>query len=294
VSGSRTVGLFIRSAAEARFDDASVTASLRDSMSREAQIFAGITSFDVVSERPVRISRVTPIAAADAARLVEVKLAGAEVVASTVTSERWLVVTVDVTTYTPGTIVYLVVTSDPIVAGAALVRDDGTATIVGTVPLDLLTTGAHRIRVVGSRAFGTVTVNSQGGLHIPADTLRQIELFDTETTAVVEVIGVDAHGATRQLVRYIPLHTDPPYWILLVLLDLSLLGLYLRRRGVLESADRRAVAASTMLVASVVIGWIGWAARYPEIAAASAAILVLGLLAVLGSARKTATAPRTV
>jgi hypothetical protein len=293
VSGSRTVGLFILPAVDARLADASVTASLEDSMSREAQIFAGITSFDVVSERP-GVSRVTPIAAADAARFVEMGLSRAEFFDVGVVSERWLVLSVAVRTYAPGTIVYLVVTSEPIVVGSALVRADGTATIVGTLPLALLETGAHRIRVVGSRDFGTITVNARGNLHIPEGTLRQIELFDTETTAVVEALGVDEDGAVRQVVRYIPLHTDPPYWILLVLLDVCLLGLYLRRRGAVQSAQRRAVAASTLLIVAVVIGWIGWTMRYPEITAAAAALLALGVLAVIRSGPTTANEPRPV
>ena len=263
-------------------------------MDREAQSFAGITSFDVVSEHPGPVSVVRAIAAGDEARFAEMALPGARFADTGVSSGRWLIVHVAVGTYTPGTVVYLVVTSEPIIIGAAVVRADGTATLAGALPLGLLDSGAHRIRVVGSRDFGTVTVTAQGSLHIPAVTLRHIELFDTETTAVVEILGVDAAGGTRQLVRYIPLHTDPPYWILLVLLDLCLLGLYLRRRGYLESQRRGGAAASTLIVAAVVVGWVGWTMRFPEIAAASAALLVLGLVLVIASASRTASVVRRV
>jgi len=282
VSGSRTVGLFILPGAQDSIDNAAISGSLQDSIRREAQSFAGVTDLRVVSERPVFTASATTISAAEVSRFAEMQLPGVRFADTNVSSRHWLVVQAHVTTYTAGSTVYLLVTSSPLVIGLAVVGADGTARIEGALPLDTLGGGAHRLRIVGSRDFGTVSVSEQGSLQIPPQTLTQIRLFDQETTAVVEVAGMNADGGARLLVRYIPLHEDAPYWMLLILLDLDLLVLYLRRRRRLVSLPGKAIAGATLGAAATAIGWIGWTMRYPEISAASGVLLLIGLLLLVG------------
>lgn len=278
VSGSRTVGLFILPGAQANIDNAAIRASLSDSAIREGRSFARVTDLQVMDERPAAADRIPEFSDADRKRFAEMELVGASLVDTSIASRHWLVVQAAAETYTPGSTVFLVVTSTPLVIGAARVGADGAAVITGAAPLELLGGGAHRLRVVGSRDFGTVTVNAQGGMQIPPATLAEIQLFDQETTAVVELIGLQPDGGARQLVRYIPLHEDPPYWMLLVPLDLVLLSLYLRRRRRLEPVRSKSLMAGILGVSAAVVSYVAWTMRYPEIAAASVLLLVLGLL----------------
>jgi len=188
---------------------------------------------------------------------------------------------VSVEQYVPGSRVYLVITSDPLIIDSAIVSNDGTARLSGAVPLEVLGEGAHRLRVVGSRQLSGIVANDRGEIRVPEAALREVETFDNGTTAVVEITGVQQSGGVRTVVRYIPLRGEFPWWLLVAVLIGDLGAGVLRKRGHLVFAPRRWVAMAGITIAALSASWLGWLALWPEIVPGCALLLIFGALAIM-------------
>lgn len=272
VTGARTVAAvvippdFKTMAAEA------IEASFRDSAARQRanlagqmcgatgrELFAAALDFVVSEGAPKENKNPTTMTAEGERIMEESELVGAQLLTNEERSMggKWVTVEASAATYEPGSIVYLVSTSEPKVFGTATVDKEGNAKIVAAMPLEALGAGAHRFRVVGTRDLGGVTVGADGEVQLSDATVAEIKRFDTGTTGTARIYGQAAIGGEQDLVRYIPLREPTPWYWLLVPLFTLLLFAYLRRTRRLFG--RRFTAA---LVIGALSGippmWIGW------------------------------------
>lgn len=173
--------------------------------------------------------------------------------------ETWLQVSGSAQTYAPGTVVYLTVTSQPLVIGSAVVDRNGFVEIAGAFPAEWLVAGEHRIRLVGIRALEGVTVDDQGEIQLSDDLMTEIQRFDLGTQSTIAVVGSNESGATHTALRVVPLVPDAPWWLLwFIALGFALVSL-IRYRGGLASTTRRVLGAMTIVLSAlpgVILGWL--------------------------------------
>lgn len=283
VSGSRTIAQFVLPRTVGTIDTAAVVASLQDSAARQALAYAHVDTAAVSAAAPSNAGGAPIIDPADLRRFAEEELDGVKPFAMSDASglRNWLVVDVSVTQYVPGSRVYLVVTSDPLIIDSAIVSNDGTARLSGAVPLEALGEGAHRLRVVGSRQLSGIVVNEKGEIRVPEAALREVETFDHGTTAVVEITGVQQLGGVRTIIRFIPLRGEFPWWLLVAVLIGDLGAVLLRKRGHLVFARRRWLALAGITLATLSASWLGWLALWPEVVPGCALLFILGGLLIL-------------
>lgn len=172
---------------------------------------------------------------------------------------RWVAVSGSAQTYAPGTVVYLTVTSQPLIIGSAVVGRDGFVEIAGAFPADWLTLGEHRVRLVGIRALDGVSVDDQGEVQLSDELMTEIQRFDLGTQSTIAVIGSNESGGQHTALRVVPLVPEAPWWTLWLILAGFLLVGVARYRGVLFSRGRRMLGGSAVVasaVPAVILGWL--------------------------------------
>jgi hypothetical protein len=171
----------------------------------------------------------------------------------------WVQVSGSAQTYAPGTVVYLAVTSQPLVIASAVADDRGFVEIAGTFPADWLDAGEHRIRLVGVRALDGASVGEAGEVQLSDALMAEIQRFDLGTQSTIAVIGSNESGGTHTALRVVPLTPVAPWWTLWVILAGLLLAGGARYAGWLATPGRR-VAANVLIVGSavpaVILGWL--------------------------------------
>lgn len=180
---------------------------------------------------------------------------------------QWIRVTAHVEGYVPGSVVYLAVTTNPVIVAASLVSKTGTADLTGLVPTDLLEPGGHNLRIVGIRQLSGVTSDADGTIVISDATMTEIRRFDLGTQATVRLVGANSTGGNYQVVRIVQLNPDAPWWTVVLL---GLLGLALSAAVALVRTSRR----RTAFAASVALGLLtllpeiaGWLTRAYDVMA---------------------------
>jgi uncharacterized repeat protein (TIGR02543 family) len=199
----------------------------------------------------------------------------------TTANTDWLLIQTSSSTYLPGTEVFLTVTSDPIVIGSALVDDAGRAVISGTIPLDLLGPGEHRIRLVGIRDLEGAYLNEQGDLQLTSELISEIERFDRGTLSTVAIIGNYDTNTGHIALRVVDLAATPPWWTLWFILGAVLISLAVRiprRTGTTLRRWGSVALALGSAVPGVVLGWLS------TVTSVTWWALGLGLLAALAAA----------
>lgn len=189
---------------------------------------------------------------------------------------RWVIVEADAKGYLPGSVVYLVVTTQPVIVAATVVDRDGDAELVGAIPADLFPAGAHDLRLVGTRVLTGATANDAGEIRLSEQAMDDIQRFDAGTWATVEVTGTAANGGTATAVRVVLLGLEAPWWTVIALgaLGLLLLGLLLWRRPELA---RWRVLAAVLLTAGIALPAIGgWLSRSYDVVTVGVIIGLLG------------------
>ena len=172
---------------------------------------------------------------------------------------EWLSVTAHVNGYVPGTVVYLAVTTSPVIVGAALVSTRGTAELAGLVPTDLLDTGGHNLRIVGIRQLSGITADADGTVTISDAAMAEIRRFDLGTQATVRLVGANGTGGSYYVVRIVPLNPDAPWWTVLVL---GLLGLTFSAGIAFARTYRRrttftvSIALALLTLLPEIAGWL--------------------------------------
>jgi len=172
---------------------------------------------------------------------------------------QWVQVTGSAETYLPGSVVYLTLTSQPLVIDSAVVGDDGRAVVTGALPIEWLQLGEHRVRLVGIRALDGVSVDNEGQVQLSDELMAEIQRFDLGTQSTVAVVGPNPEGASHVALRVVPLVPEAPWWTLWFILGGFLLVGVSRFGGLLWSRGRRTlgmVVVALSAVPGVVIGWI--------------------------------------
>jgi hypothetical protein len=189
--------------------------------------------------------------------------------------EGWIRVTTTVREYKPGSFVYLIVNSEPLIVGYATVGEDGAAQLAGDIPIGWFGIGEHRIRAVGVKEFDGIQVDQDGELVIPDEVLEKIQQFDLGTQATVIASGPNPQGSNHLAIRVVPLEPTPPWWTLWIIAATALLMIFLRLRGVLAERGQAAVGALAVLLGSLPAIILGWTSTVTVVA------LVGGILALV-------------
>lgn len=199
---------------------------------------------------------------------------------------QWMLVEATSSTYAPGTEVFLVVTSEPIVIGSAVVDRNGEANLMGTIPVELLGLGEHRVRLVGIRALDGAFVESDGSVGLTPALLQEIQRFDLGTQSTIAIYGENPEGGQHVALRVVPLVPQAPWWTLWFILGAALIGVGLRFLPRDRTRARRA-SASALAVAALVPGVIlGWLSTVVAVTWWSLGLgLVAAVLAALGPYR---------
>ena len=171
----------------------------------------------------------------------------------------WVQVSGSAQTYAPGTVVYLTVTSEPLIIGSAVVDANGFVEVAGSFPAELLAAGEHRIRLVGIRSIDGVSVDDRGEVQLSDQVMDEIKRFDLGTQATVAVIGSNVAGAMHAAIRVVPLVPLAPWWLLFLILAGFLLAGVSRYVGLLPTGGKRLVGAVVVLASAlpaVILGWV--------------------------------------
>ncbi len=182
--------------------------------------------------------------------LVDVDLSGVE---------NWVSIEAEVQTYQPGSTVFLVTTSSPIVLATAEVDQFGRAQLSGAMPVEALGIGEHRVRVVGIRSLEGVSVDDSGEIQLSEELMAQIQRFDLGTQSTIALSGLNPEGGFHSAVRVVPLIPVAPWWTLWFILAGFVLAIGSRYRRLLDTPIRRVIAASGVVASAlpaVIIGWV--------------------------------------
>lgn len=196
-------------------------------------------------------------------------------------NDSWLELSGEVFGYIPGSLVYLLVNSEPLVVGFAEVNQDGNATISGDVPASWLAAGEHRIRAVGVKEFDGIQVGSDGSVNVPDQVLEDIQQFDLGTHATVMVSAMNPAGGMQTAVRVVPLEPIAPWWTLWILLGVFAIVLAVRLAGVLPTFGQRLVGALSVVAASTPGLILGWTSTVTVVSVWSGVLAVLFSVLVL-------------
>ena len=179
--------------------------------------------------------------------------------------------------YVPGSTVFLTLTSSPLVIAQGQVDRDGNIELVGSLPVEFLEAGEHRIRLVGIRSLGGVSVDENGEVVISAETMAEIERFDLGTQSTVRMGGKTPEGDYLNAIRVVPLNPVAPWWTLWFILASFIVTTVARRRGWMNSTRKLWLGASLNLGAAVPAVVIGWLSTVTTVVWVG---LALGLLAM--------------
>ncbi len=259
VIGSRITGQFVVAPGDAP-DPVTIAAAIKESTDRQRTPFASIDS--VVRVIPPTKDEVFSNKITDA-QVDLFKASGLDKPLSLGSlnlngSTKWIQVDASAETYLPGTAVYLTVTTQPIIFGEALVDRFGKATLRGALPVDLLETGGHSIRIVGIRSIEGVSTDGNGEVVLSDEAVTEIKKFDQGTQATVIISGSSDAGGLQTVVREVPLDKEIAWWTVILAIVLGLLGVVARfiRRPI--SSKRRISLIVISAVAGIPAAVIGW------------------------------------
>lgn len=172
---------------------------------------------------------------------------------------QWIEVSASASSYAPRSKVFLTLTSTPLVIAEGFVDEFGNIELNGSLPLSYLEPGEHRVRLVGIRALGGVSVDESGEIQISEETMAEIARFDLGTQATVRMGGKTPEGDYLNAIRVVPLEPVAPWWTLwFILLGLLLAG-FARRRNWLSSWPKMILGLALSLgsaLPAVIIGWL--------------------------------------
>jgi hypothetical protein len=259
VIGSRIAGQFVLSPGDVG-DPIAVAKAIEESTARNKTEFASITSvLRILPPLSTEVYAVpvtsTQITAFKASGLAIPKSLGSMDFSS---KTKWIEVKANAATYLPGSVVYLAVTTSPIIFAEAVVDKFGKANIVGKLPIDLLENGGHSLRIVGTRSLSGVTTDMDGKIQLAESAIDQIKKFDAGTQATVILSGYGPDGGSHTAMREIPLDRPVAWWTVWLALVLGLVTLVIRLVRPPVGAARRIVTVAIALAAGLPAAVLGW------------------------------------
>ena len=171
----------------------------------------------------------------------------------------WIEVQGSASGYVTGSTAFLTLTSSPLVIAQGEVDRFGNIELTGSIPVQYLEPGEHRIRLVGIRSLGGVSVDDNGEIVISDQTMQEIERFDLGTQATVRLGGKTPEGDYLNAIRVVPLVPVAPWWTLWFILAGLLITLVARRRHWTNTRAKLMAAAGLNLasaIPAVVLGWL--------------------------------------
>ncbi len=263
VIGTRTLGQFAV-LPTGTVDNIAIAAALLESTNRTATDFARIKEAKAVQEPSANELKTTnQIKSTDADMSQQFK--DSELVNPVRMSDlslpqdgKWIKVTLSVTTYKPGSIIYLTITSNPIVISEALVDQFGNAVVTGLFPAEIVGNGLHRIRVVGTRRFDDVVVNKKGEITLTESIIAEIVRFDMQSSATIRSTGANLSGGNNTAVRVVPLRAPLPWWTLWICGLAAFLGLILKLNRKLHLVRQLIVGSVVLVVSAFPAQYYGW------------------------------------
>jgi len=281
VIGARTTGQFVVVPGTTA-DPIAVAAALEESKNRTATNFASITRAQSVAT-PSNDKIIGGKPSLDAIEIFASSGLKEPITVGDLNlkpSSKWLKINVSVDTYRPGTIVYLAVTTQPVIFGAAIVDKSGKANFSGFLPIDLLESGGHNIRIVGVRLLDGISSDENGGIRVMDSTLLEIQRFDQGTESTVKMYGANTTDGSHLAIRVIPILKIVPWWtIWLAAGSLLFLIVALWTRKVTTKNQKR--IASLLMVASTIPALVlGWTTASYGIMGLGGLFLIFDLLVV--------------
>ena len=268
VGGARTTAAVLIPPDYETMASESLTASFMDSAVRQRIEFASAFNIRVTEGGGTHLDETIHLNDRDRMLMTGTEFLGARVLTPDERASRgkWVTISIFVETYVPGSDIFLVVTSMPRIFGETTVDHDGTATFTASVPIEAIGAGAHRFRVVGERVLDGVSVGPDGMIHVSDETAREIEKFDSGTTAIARLGGATAVGGSKEVVRFILLRELTPWlWMLVPMLALLLLSLLRRNRRLI--GRKMVVGVLVMFMAGLVPAIVGWAGLFFDLGA---------------------------
>jgi hypothetical protein len=278
VIGSRIAGQFVVAPGDAA-DVVAVAKAIEESTARTATAFASIKDVTRVTQ-PAKteiydsaITKTQEQIFAASGLEKPVTLSSLNVTTAT----KWIQVTAQATTYLPGTMVYLTVTTKPIIFGEAVVDKFGRAKLVGSLPIDILEQGGHSLRIVGIRSLDGIGTDSNGEIVLSQSAMDEIQLFDDGTQATVIFSGKASTGGNQTVVREIPLDREIAWWTVWLALIAGLITLVIRVIRPPVMPRRRVITAAVAVAAGVPAAVLGWTQIAYELWIGVGIALVFGL-----------------
>ena len=261
VIGAKTGGQFV--VAPGNVDDLAIVAALKESIPRNESEFAKIDSVTILKNAKYSDTFKEPVGKIEneifmASGLPEPKSIFGMYIGQ---DSKWIQVKASVSTYLPGTKVFLAVTTTPIIFGSAEVDKYGKATIVGQLPLNAVAAGAHSLRVVGVRSLDGITASKSGEIQISAKSMDEIKKFDAGSMATVTALGKGFNGGYNTMIREVPLERPVQWWPVWLALVVGLLSLvyryyYWRKAGKNQRKMVASVVAGVAGIPAAIVGWV--------------------------------------
>ena len=282
VTGSRISGQFVVSPGSVG-DVVGIAKALEESTQRTQSDFAKVTSVAPVEGAPHASDLYSaPITPATQKVFSASGLEAPRLVSDVYSKKNtnWLSVESAVSSYVPGSKVYLVVTTQPIILGAATVDKNGQAVVDGLLPLDALEQGGHNIRLVGTRQIEGVSADSDGNIQLTDKALKAIKAFDQGTKATVEMYGKNVSH-----VREIPLDKEIAWWTVWLAVALSIAALLIRFLRPPVWFRRRVTAGVIAIAAGVPALAFGWFTASYELWIGTGVSLAVGIFCLVWGRR---------
>jgi len=277
VFGSRTTGQFVVAPGNVA-DPVAIAAALEESRNRRVANFAGVTNAQAVPTPPNE----NIIGGSPTNDAIETFAASGLANPITVSdlpllpNSQWIRVDAQVDGYKSGTVVYLAVTTQPVIFGAAVVDKFGKANFSGYLPVDALASGGHDIRVVGLRELDGVSTDENGEIVLAESTLAEIQRFDEGTKATVKISGPNLSGGVNLAIREIPLLKIKPWWtIWLLLCTIALVGIAYRYRKIVTLREQL-IARVIILIATLPALILGWTTSSYDVMGIGAVLAIVG------------------
>lgn len=279
VIGARTTGQFILTP-NAASDPVALAGALQESTQRNAQDFAKVTNVQSVSA-PDPSNVLSGDTSEDdrdvfSASKLDVPITVGQI--PTDANTKWIKLDASVDTYKPGSKAYIVVTTQPIILGAAIVDEFGKADLTGYLPVTALPEGGHNIRVIGARSLGGVSTDANGKVTLSQQTVNAINQFDQGTNATVLVTGMGANGGTNTATLVVELDKDVPWFTLWYVIGSTLAVLLMAMLKLMRRVRARVIFSGVIVASALPAFILGWTSSSYEVMGWGAALMMMGVL----------------
>lgn len=281
VMGSKVTGQFIVSPGSIS-DPYAVAAALEESSQRNSTEFASIDSAQI-GKQPI-LDQVLAKSATQAMKdIFEISGLGKPQTVGEIKTDsatRWLSVSGEVRGYKPNSVVYLAVTSEPLVFAYAEVNSEGYAQIIGDLPLDVLPSGGHNIRIVGTREFSGVSLDKENHLVMTRSVLENIQQFDQGTNAIVRITGITDERTRNVSIRIVPIAIERPWWTVWFAAGVAVVLGTAKRRRRMETRTRKTIWSLIGLASAAPAVILGWYSLAYDVMGIGVLISLLGAIGV--------------